>query len=73
MNKNTERLIAEIEAHGKRDHFRCVCGAISYPESWLTKTREKAEKDGLLERCVDCTKDTRLWLKLITKHSKGGE
>ncbi len=65
MNKNTIRLLDEIKAHGGNAHHRCICGAISYPASWLTKTREKAEKDGLLERCVDCTKDTRLWLKVI--------
>jgi len=64
LNNRTKHLLHEIKMQGKHACNRCICGAIQYPENWMKKTREQAEKDGILTRCIDCTKDTRLMLKV---------
>lgn len=70
MNKRTERLLQEIRE--QPNACKCICGAVYYPENWMTKTREQAEKDGILKRCVDCTSDARLMIKIVsTTNSKG--
>lgn len=40
----------------------CTCGAVAYPKSWMTKTREKAVADGKLYSC-ECAKGESVYLK----------
>ena len=63
MSTLSEKLIREL-----RDRHPLRCGAVDYPLSWMTKTRERLERDGTLKRhiCDSCRSHWLLagWVRL---------
>jgi hypothetical protein len=49
MNKRELKLLEEIAT----SFYTCrECGGAHYPQSWMTKTREKLVRDGVLKHVV---------------------
>lgn len=59
MNKREMNLLRELRDR----HDKCRCGGIYYPEHWMTKTREKLVRDGVLLVKDCCPRNG--WLVLI--------
>jgi NMD protein affecting ribosome stability and mRNA decay len=49
MNKREIQLLEELAVN----HYTCrECGGAHYPLSWMTKTREKLVREGVLKHVV---------------------
>lgn len=64
MNQRERNLLQELKSSQ-----RCPCGGIYYPKNWMTKTREKLVRDGVLTVRKCCTREG--WLVLVIE--TGGE